>query len=206
MVSDQIASIFLRALSDNRTCSYVVPLVAYAFIGVEMISMTAFEARDLRSLRIPSKTIAYFVVVIYFMLAIGEFLNVKWVGTPLPEIYGINGTSIETSRTNAVFVIAAAAAGYKRVPGLLNGFMIYSALSASNSYLYVASRALYGMTRTINPWGYASFLKELGSVWHETGVPMWALFISFLAFFWLPFLQLSRGYAIVEVSYLHWCG
>ena len=206
MVSHQIASKFLRALSDNRNCSYVVPLVAYAFIGVEMISMTAFEARDLRSLRIPSKIIAYFVVIIYLMLAIGEFLNVKWVGTPLPEIDGINGTSIETSRSNAVFVIAAAAAGYKRVPGLLNGFMIYSALSASNSYLYVASRALYGMTRTISPWGCASFLKELGSVWHKTGVPMWALFISFLAFLWLPFLQLSRGYAIADVSYLHWCG
>ena len=165
-----------------------------------MIAITAFEARDLRSLRIPSQLIAYFVVVIYLLLAIGEFLNVKWEGTPLPEIYGINGTSVETSRSHAVFVIAAAAAGYKRMPGLLNGFMIFSALSASNSSLYIASRALYGMTRTISPWGWASSLKELGSVWHKTGVPMWALFVSFVAFLWLPFLQLKRGYAIEDVS------
>ena len=168
-----------------------------------MISIAAFEARDLRSLRMPSQTIAYFVVAIYFLLAIGEFLNVKWVGTPLPEIYGINGTSVETSRSNAVFVLAAAAAGYKRMPGLMNGFMIFSALSASNSALYVASRALYGMTRTITPWRWLSFLKELGSVWHKTGVPMWALFVSFLAFLWLPFLQLKRGYAISDVSCSH---
>ena len=171
-----------------------------------MIAITAFEARDLRSLRIPSQLIAYFVVAIYFLLAIGEFLNVKWVDTPLPEIYGINGTSVETSRSHAVFVIAAVAAGYKRWPGLLNGFMIFSALSASNSSLYVASRALYGMTRTISPWGWASFLKNLGDVWHRTGVPMVALFVSFLAFLWLPFLQLKRGYAIEDVSYSHQTG
>ena len=167
-----------------------------------MVAITAFEARDLQSLRIPSQTIAYFVVVIYLLLAIGEFLNVKWVDTPLPAVYGISGTSVETtSRSHAVFIIAAVAAGYKRWPGLLNGFMIFSALSASNSSLYVASRALYGMTRTISPWGWASFLKELGSVWHKTGVPMWALFVSFVAFLWLPFLQLKRGYAIEDVSY-----
>ena len=194
---------FRRAFFDIHIYSYVVPLIAYGFIGVEMISMTAFEARDLRSLRMPSQTIAYFVAVIYFLLAIGEFLNVKWVGTPLPEIYGINGTSVGTSRSNAVFVLAAAAAGYKRMPGLMNGFMIFSALSASNSALYIASRALYGMTRTITPRGWLSFLKELGSVWHKTGVPMWALFVSFLAFLWLPFLQLKRGYAIADVSYLY---
>lgn len=205
MVSHQFASNLLKALSDDRIYSYVVPLIAYGFVGVEMISITAFEARDLRSLRIPSQKIAYFVIIIYLMLAIGEFLNVKWEGTPLPEIYGINGTSVVTSRSNAVFVIAAAAAGNKHMPGLLNGFMIFSALSASNSSLYIASRALYGMTRTISPWGCASFLKELGSVWHKTGVPMWALFISFLAFLWLPFLQLSRGSAIADVSYFHWC-
>lgn len=171
-----------------------------------MISMAAFEARDLRSLRMPSQTIAYFVVGIYFLLAIGEFLNVKWVGTPLPEIYGINSTSVETSRSNAVFVLAATAAGYKHMPGFMNGLMIFSALSASNSALYVASRALYGMTRTITPWGWLSGLKELGTVWHKTGVPMWAVFVSFLAFLWLPFLQLQRGYAISDVSYLHSCG
>ena len=202
----QIVSKPLRAVSNNHIYSYVVPIIAYGFVGVEMIAITAFEARDLRSLRIPSQAIAYFVVGIYLLLAIGEFLNVEWVGTPLPEIYGINGTSVETSRSNAVFVIAAAAAGYKRMPGLLNGFMIFSALSASNSSLYVASRALYGMTRTISPWGWASFLKKLGRVWYKTGVPMWALSASFIAFLWLPFLQLKRGYAIADVSYLQWCG
>ena len=168
--------------------------------------MTAFEARDLQSLRMPSKTIAYFIVVIYFLLAIGEFLNVKWAGTPLPAIYNKNRTPVRKSQSTAVFVYAAQAAGYKHMPGLMNGFMIFAALSASNSALYVASRALYGMARTITPRGWLSFLKELGSVWHKTGVPMWALFVSFLAFLWLPFLELKQGYAIEDVSHLHQYG
>ena len=171
-----------------------------------MIAVSAFEARDLRSLRVPSQIIAYFIIFIYLLLAIGEFLNVEWVDSALPPIYGgINEDSVKTvgipSRSKAVFVIAAVQAGYKNIPGLLNGFMIFSALSASNSSLYIASRSLYGMTRTINPWKWFSFMKVLGSVWHKTGVPMWALFVSFIAFLWLPFLQLKRGYAIADVSY-----
>ena len=64
----------------------------------------------------------------------------------------------------------------------------------------MASRTLYGMTRKISPWKWLRILKFLGSVWPKTGVPMWALFISFLAFYWLPFLQLRGGYAIADVS------
>ena len=191
MVSHRIVSQFSQGIFDNYISSYVVPSIAYGFVGVEVISMAALEARDLRSLRIPSQTIAYFVVAIYFLLAIGEFLNVKWVGTPLPEIYGTKGTSVGISRSNAVFVLAAAAAGHKRMPGLMNGSMIFSSLSASNSALYVASRALYGMTRSITP---------------KTGVPMSALIVSFLAFLWLPFLHLNRGYAIKDESYAQQCG
>ena len=167
--------------------------------------MTAFEARDLRSLRLPSQTIAYVVIVIYLLLAIGEFLNVEWVNSALPPIYGgINNESVKSvgmpSRSKAIFVVAAIQAGYSKIPGLLNGIMIVSALSASNSSLYIASRSLYGMTRTIDPYHWFSFMKVLGSVWHKTGVPMWALFVSFIAFLWLPFLQLKRGYAIADVS------
>ena len=168
--------------------------------------MAAFEARDLRSLRKASQTIAYSVVAIYCLLAIGELLNVKRVGTPLPEIYGTNGTSDGISRSNAVFVLAADAAGHKLMPGLMNGSMFFSALSASNSALYVASRALYGMTRSITPWGWLPVLKELGSVCRKTGVPMSALIVSFLAFLWLLFLHLNRGYAIKDVNYAHQCG
>ncbi|KAL9072164.1 MAG: hypothetical protein Q9161_003785 [Pseudevernia consocians] len=191
--------------SNPRTAGcYVLPIIAFAFLGVELVSVTAFEARDLRSLRFASQTVAYFVISIYLFCAIGEFLNVEWSDGALPQIYGgINQDSVKIGEpvhnSRAVIVVAALRAGYTRSAGLLNGCMIFSALSASNTSLYVASRTLYGMTRKINPWKWFRFLKFLGSVWHKTGVPMWALFFSFIAFYWLPFLQLHGGYAIADL-------
>lgn len=85
------------------------------------------------------------------------------------------------------------------MPGFLNGCLIFAALSAANTSLYIASRALYGMTRAINPWKWFGWLKLLGTVWHKSGVPMWALVASALSFGWLPFLQLKGGYAIADV-------
>ena len=183
-----------------------MPIIAFGFIGVEMVSVTAFEARDLRSLRIPSRIIAYFAVLLYFMCAIGQFLNVGWTCQKLPPVQGVpnipdaatNATEIKIAgcinppqRTMAITLIAAR--GYGHAPGIFNAFMIFSCLSAANSSLYVASRNLYGLTRTVNPWKWFSMLKKLGSVWHQSGVPMWALLVSFLSFIWLPFLQLKEG-------------
>lgn len=185
--------------------SYVIPIIAYAFVGLESVSVTAFEARDLRSLRVASRTLSYFVIAIYLFCAIGEFLNIEWSDGALPELYGgINEASANKGQpvhnSRAIIVIAAFKAGYTRAAGFLNGCIIFSALSASNTALYIASRTLYGMTRQINPWRWLRILKFLGSVWPKTGVPMWALFFSFLAFYWLPFLQLHGGYAIADVS------
>ena len=186
------------------TISYVIPIVAYAFVGIESVSVTAFEARDLRSLRVASQTVSYFVIAIYLFCGIGEFLNVEWSDGALPQIYGgANEASVKKGQavhnSRAIIVIAAFRAGYTRAAGFLNGCLIFSALSCSNTALYMASRTLYGMTRKISPWRSLQVLKFLGSVWPKTGVPMWALFISFLAFYWLPFLQLHGGYAVADV-------
>ena len=176
--------------------------ICVGFFGVEAVSVTAFEARDLKSLRFASQTVAYFVFTICLFCAIGEFLNVGWNDGALPQIYGgisaHQGEPVHNSR--AVIVVAALKAGYTGTAGLLNGCIIFSALSNSNTALYIASRTLYGMTRKINPWRWFRFLNFFGSVWYKTGVPMWALFFSFLAFYWLPFLQLRGGYAIADVS------
>ena len=182
-----------------------MPIISYGFVGLESVSVTAFEARDLRSLRCASRTLSYFVLGMYLFCAIGEFLNVQWSDGALPQIYGgINEASVQKGQpihnSRAIIVIAALRAGYTRIAAILNGCMIFSALSASNTALYIASRTLYGMTRKINPWRWLHILKFLGRVWPKTGVPMGALSFSFFAFYWLPFLQLHWGYVIADVS------
>ncbi|KAL9044577.1 MAG: hypothetical protein Q9214_002298 [Letrouitia sp. 1 TL-2023] len=147
------------------------------------MTVTAYEARDLRSLRRPSQYIAYFILALYLFCAIGEFLNVEWTNTALPSKYVnaiTNGTEIQGSSTQigsgAIIVVAAFETGHKKIAGLLNGCMIFSALSAANSALYVASRVLYGMTRSIGPRSRFAIFRGLGSVWNKTGVPVRAFF------------------------------
>lgn len=173
--------------------------------------MTAFEAKDLPSLRRPSQCIAYFVLAIYLFCVIGEYLNVNWTDKSLPPRYVNQKPPVERRQSSdlsdieiklksqAVIVIAALRAGHTKMAGLLNGCMIFSALSAANTSLYVASRVLYGMTEKIDRFSKIGFLQGLGSVWNRTGVPVRALCVSFIAFVWLPFLRLKGGIGVSDV-------
>lgn len=192
-----------------RFVRFVVPIIAYGFLGIESLTVTAYEARDLRSIRIPSQVIAYVILALYLFCAIGEFLNVEWKNSGLPSKY-INpnnrdskdaGTHNTRIGAGAIIVVAAFETGHKKIAGLLNGSIIFSALSAANSALYVASRVLYGMTRSIDPRSPFAIFRGLGSVWNRTGVPVRALWISFLGFCWLPFLRLKGGIAIDDVGF-----
>jgi amino acid transporter len=172
--------------------------------------VTAFEAKYSTSLKWPSRLIAYAIFVLYFLCTIGEILTVRWTAPYLPQIEGGVGnssTSLEQATSpprSASFVInATLAAGYYDLAGFLNGCLIFSVLSTSNTCLYVASRTLYGMAREIPDTNWLGRkLNRLSLVVRQTGVPPAALLFSSVSFFWLPFLQLQRGYAIQEVRYI----
>jgi amino acid transporter len=169
--------------------------------------MTAFEAKYSTSLRWPSRLIVYTVFLLYLLCTIGEALTVRWTAPYLPEIFGGVGNSSAghdqtTSAPKAAsFIInAALVAGYSDIAGFLNGCLIFSVLSASNTCLYVSSRTLYGMARAIPDTNWLGRkLNHLSLVVRQTGVPAAALLFSSVSFFWLPFLQLQRGYAIQDV-------
>ena len=192
--------------NGSSHCSYVLPIIAYGFLGPDIVAVTAFEAQDLRSLRTPSKMIAYFVFVLYFFCVLSELLNVQWTNSSLPQIYrgGTNGATtpgFAAPRSSAIIIIAALQAGHEKLSGFLTGCMIFSALSNSNTALYVSSRTLYGLTREITSTTWpASWFSVLGTVVRKTGVPAWALLVSAISFFWLPFLGLDRNYGIQHVS------
>ena len=173
-----------------------------------MLTVTAFEARDLMSVRIPSQIIAWFIAILYLFCALGEFLNVDWSDPALPAIDRKGNVNAEVGRVDgpyfrsrAIVIIASLGHGYRHIPGLLNACLIFSALSASNASLYVASRILFGMTRNLREHSSLARLKGLGVVWHRNAVPMRALGASAVAFFWLPFLSLNNGISISEVWY-----
>lgn len=171
----------------------------YSFLGVEVVAITAFEARDLPSLRVPSRWIAYVVFVLYLLVTIGELLDVSWLDQDLPPVYGgISMHQPPKPRSRTIIVLAALHARWPNIAGLVTGALLYSALSAANTNLYISSRTLYGMTR--RPGKHFNWLRVLGVVWHKNGVPMVALVVSAISFMWLPVIAVRGGYSIAEVS------
>jgi amino acid transporter len=91
--------------------------------------------------------------------------------------------------------------GKKELAGFLNGALIFSVLSASNTSLYVASRTLYGLALDVPTTSRAGkILHSFSVVVPQTGVPARALIFSALAFIWLPFINLKQGYAVQYVG------
>ena len=176
-------------------------MLIYAYIGVEMVAVTASEARDAKQLRWPSMIIAYFTSALYLLCVIGELLDLKWSNWDLPLIYGGRNTHYDPKppHERGIVVLATLEAHHPTMASLINGSLIYSALSAANTSLYVSSRTLYGMTRTMDARRLGWF-SRLGTVWHRNQVPMFAVLFSAIAFIWLPIIHLRSGYTIVNVG------
>ncbi|KUJ18808.1 uncharacterized protein LY89DRAFT_505325 [Mollisia scopiformis] len=204
-----------------------IPLAIFSYIGVELITVTAFEARTNRELQFPSKHIAVIIFVIY-MVSIGGFAaNIEWFNQNLPQFLSqdrINVTAIPAANLNSTLghfprswqvlpnlhnitaapVVAVMEAGVPVLPGLLIGFLIYSGMSAANTALYVSSRTLYGLTRQLRQ-DDDRFVKrtiaKLNTVSPKTRVPIWALIFSCFIFAgWLPFAHFQSSFTQEELK------
>ncbi|KAL8788187.1 MAG: hypothetical protein Q9213_001826 [Squamulea squamosa] len=63
-----------------------IPVVVYGFMGVEIIAVTAFEARNPKALRLPAKWIAYICCFLKLFLVLGEVLTVHWKDPALHQL------------------------------------------------------------------------------------------------------------------------
>ena len=186
-----------------------IPLATFAYIGVELISMTAFEALDPRELKLPARNIGWFMTVLY-AIATGSFVaNVSWQDQNLPRLFNqalvmVRNPDLEiilpngpSTSTGAAPLIALYRAGFRFLPSFLNGCFIYSAFSCANTALYVASRQLHGLTRSISVDANSNVLRKFlawtSGVDHRTRSPWPALVISALALCWLPFIRLHHS-------------
>jgi amino acid transporter len=190
-----------------------VPILTYGFLGVEIVSVTAFEASNRESLRHPARFAAYGISALYFLCCLLEAVVVYWKNPNLPSLHERSTPPMDTSSSQAgpsgpgfyaVVVIAAREYGSPDAGWFFNACIIYFCISAANTALYAASRTLFGLTREIhrkqNPNWILRALKPLGSTSPYAKVPHWSLIVSAIAFFWLPFLQVNGGYSTQEVS------
>ncbi|PYI11465.1 amino acid transporter [Aspergillus sclerotiicarbonarius CBS 121057] len=189
--------------SDGSALCYAIPLTAYAFQGIEVYAMTAFEARDSHALRWPSRWTANIVVVVYIMCTLGEIINIKWhQSVLLPRLQDGVGNSTTSSTpspgtSQSMVIIAALNTKNKHMAGFLNGCLLFSVFSAANTSLYVASRTLWGIAESVpnDHW----IARQLAILSKDTRVPVVSLLVSLLAFCWVPFLDLVHNSATKQV-------
>jgi amino acid transporter len=191
----------------------IIPFLSYGFLGVEIVSVTAFEAKSPRTaLRSPSKFIAYIIVALFFLCGIGEALNLPWNAAGLTELSDAKmkkraDSTIDNTaglkHTSSALVLAAERAGDLGLAGFFNACLIYSCLSAANTALYVSSRTLYGLCREVDPDDTRIIYRlaaKLGELDPRTRVPIWSIVLSVLAFFWVPFLHVWNRNSVGDVS------
>ena len=179
----------------------MIEFVTFSFIGVEVVGVTAYEARDLKDLRRPSKVIGYIALLIYLIHTFSEIMAVNWQDARLASISNdigqTNPVSDSSIQTLPVLDVAAVNLNDTGLRNAFTGMLIYSSWSASNITLYLASRTLYGLARNMSyrgpPWSWLR--KEFG-----TGVPSWCVIISAVAFWWIPLSQIKQSDETSSVS------
>jgi len=161
-----------------------------------MTAATALEARPehvLGALRTPSlkKTatrLPILVGVIYFLAALMIALSVDSTSPSLPAQGWVSTITKSQSRSNSAFVQAAEAAGIKGLPTVISVFIVVTAVTTTNTLIYVASRTLYGLVyRSISNW------KELAQLSDIQKVPMRAVWASILPVSLIPFLSYIKS-------------
>ncbi|KAI9684416.1 MAG: hypothetical protein M1829_002226 [Trizodia sp. TS-e1964] len=148
---------------------------AFAYAGVEIVAMTAGEAKYPRTdIPFAAKYVWRITIFLYVSSVIFVSLCVPWTNPKL-----INGDLATTAYTGAVspFIIAMSEAGYAVLPGLTNAGYVFAAWTAANTYLYVASRVLYGMCQGMTPEDHP-ILYPLGRTRRKNGAPVMAILAS----------------------------
>ncbi|KAL5001028.1 amino acid permease/ SLC12A domain-containing protein [Aspergillus recurvatus] len=202
-------------------------IATFAYVGVEIVAASALEsAPHSRRQRLDSigseamqrngaliGTTVKFSSMYFSLLATLAYslsgllvsFDIPWNHCSLPRLSWINttagcvpsGTGIQTDTASA-FVVIAAESLIPHLHNVFNAFLVFTCVTCASTNLYVASRALFGLTSRLDggrgqPW-YIQFLAFLGRT-NSRKVPIRAMFFSAAAFVWVPFLQLGGGTA-----------
>ncbi|WP_041770335.1 amino acid permease [Metapseudomonas resinovorans] len=147
-------------------------IVMFAFGGIEVIGLTAGEAKDPRRMipkainSVPLRILLFYVLTLLVLMALYPWQKIGSQGSPFVQIFSGLG-------------IASAAS-------LLNVVVISAAVSAINSDIFCTGRMLYGMAQNGQaPAGFAR-LSRHGVPWMTVLVMSIALLVGVLLNYLLP--------------------
>ena len=156
-------------------------MVIFSFIGVELIGLTAAEAKE------PKKTITRAIdqlpirIILFYVLAILSIL----LAIPWDKV----------STSSSPFVQALGATGIKNAGSIINFVVISAAISSTNSFIYSAGRLLF----SINYKGKTKLSKHLGKL-DRRQLPKNALIFSTILIALAPLLNFFLKDAFTFIS------
>lgn len=159
---------------------------SFTIAGPDYVSMAAGEAQNPRVVMPRVFKTVFFRLTAFFMLgSLAVGINVPSNDLELIDAFK-NG---KPGAAASPYVIAMTRLKIRVLPDIVNAAVLSAAFSAGNSYVYCASRSLFGLALE----GKAPrFLTKCTS----KGVPIYCVLIVLL-FSLLSFLQLSAGTAVV---------
>lgn len=208
-----------------------IPVLAYGFVGVEIVAVTAFEAKDRNSLRWPTRYIAWIMLAIYMWVSLPGVFIVDWKDDLLqplgPAVDDRTDSSnhkrgsipppskppiCDSYRYYPYVELAAFKYGSVSVAQYFDVCIIYFCVSSANTALYVASRTLYALFRPDAPmpprehrW-YRQVIpspRGLGRL-SARKVPVTALIVSAASWVWLVALR-TKSIPVCAFFYHLWC-
>ncbi|KAI9741128.1 MAG: hypothetical protein M1834_002841 [Cirrosporium novae-zelandiae] len=164
-----------------------ITLIGYAFIGVELVVVTAGEAKyPRRDLPKASRRIYIFTMLLYLISAILIAFNVPFTHSGLISLSESNSRAF-TGKASP-FIMAIEDAEIPFLASFVNTCFLLAAWTAANTALYVSSRTLYALARSSDVrWFKASVGRT-----SLDGTPLSAIALSFL-FAFISFFGAGNG-------------
>lgn len=159
---------------------------SFTIAGPDYVAMAAGEAEN------PRKVMPRAFNAVFYRLTAFFVLGSLAVGILVPSNDKEMRTAFSTGAPGAAaspYVVAMHRLKIRVLPDIVNAMVLTAAFSAGNSYVYCASRSLYGLA--LEGKAPAIFTKCT-----RKGVPIYSVLLV-LAFAFLAFLQVSNSAAIV---------
>ncbi|KAH7912835.1 amino acid permease/ SLC12A domain-containing protein, partial [Hygrophoropsis aurantiaca] len=175
---------FLEPGARGRFVGLLVAIVPAAFSvsGIELIAITAAEARQPRTNIVRAMRTVIFRLLFFYLLAV--LVVGMLVPSNDPTLFARASTAGQSP-----FVLAFTRAGIKVLPSVINAVLLTSAFSAANTFIFASSRILYGLA-------VQNQAPKFFTTCTNSGVP-WIAVITSGMFSLLAFMNVSSNAGVV---------
>jgi len=194
----------VAAKTDAQAMCMAIALAAPAFVGIESIASMSAEARDTFKVVPSVRSITFLVVgtaVLFGAISgstgfrnsslITSYTN-QGLGTLVPPPH--LDESMHTGQDNLPAMLAVLHFDHTAQTAM-NVLLIFSALSAANTALYVSSRTLFATCRepSFGKSVIQKLLRQIGNVHNRTRVPVQAIFWTVVVLIWMCVLEMLNS-------------